>query len=510
MSNVPVASSRRSKNSCNWMLSGSSARSILKEIIGSQQAKVTAVKESKDSTKDSTAECRCRKTELNSCRGSSDNANLLKGTDVFSILCYPTNDSENLGKLQPRADIGIFIGYAPSRKGYRIYNKRTRQIMETIHVQFDELTEHMAPVQSSPGPAPNLLMPGPISSGLVPNPAPVLPYVPPTNKELEMLFQPMFDEYFFPPGNRQDPLPSVVQDPVIPTGPSVSMSIDLDAPSGSTAWCSRWQDAKLIHLLVVIPEPFVNVFAPLLITLIASCSGEITIPESNQSTLPHDHIRKWTDSHPLDNIIGNPSRPVSTRKQLATDALWCFYNSVLSKVEPKNFTSAVTEGLWFHSPSKKQFMVKLDGVFLIAMRQQKHDSLSKSRENRILKWRSQRMKVYVYHPEGLVDSRTITSMYSSFEESTLRLKQLLGHGMDTVCNNVQHSRSKHIDIRHHFIREQVEKGVVELYFVRTEYQLADIFTKALPRERFEFILPRLGMKCMKPETLKSLQDDQDE
>ncbi|GJU80762.1 hypothetical protein Tco_1283127 [Tanacetum coccineum] len=66
------------------------------------------------------------------------------------------------------------------------------------------------------------------------------------------------------------------------------------------------------------------------------------------------------------------------------------------------------------------------------------------------------------------------------------------------CNNVQHSRSKHIDIRHHFIREQVEKGVVELYFVRTEYQLADIFTKALPRERFEFILPRLGMKRRKP------------
>ncbi|GJX27043.1 hypothetical protein Tco_0233339 [Tanacetum coccineum] len=71
-------------------------------------------------------------------------------------------------------------------------------------------------------------------------------------------------------------------------------------------------------------------------------------------------------------------------------------------------------------------------------------------------------------------------------------------------------KSKHIDIRHHFIREQVEKGVVELYFMRTEYQLADIFTKALPRERFKFILPRLGMKSMKPEILKRLQDDQDE
>ncbi|GKG10763.1 hypothetical protein Tco_0342163 [Tanacetum coccineum] len=79
------------------------------------------------------------------------------------------------------------------------------------------------------------------------------------------------------------------------------------------------------------------------------------------------------------------------------------------------------------------------------------------------------------------------------------------------CNNVQHSRSKHIDIRHHFIREQVEIGVVELYFVRTEYQLADIFTKALPRERgFKFILPWLGMKSMKPETLKRLQDDTNE
>nr|GEZ44633.1 ribonuclease H-like domain-containing protein [Tanacetum cinerariifolium] len=59
------------------------------------------------------------------------------------------------------------------------------------------------------------------------------------------------------------------------------------------------------------------------------------------------------------------------------------------------------------------------------------------------------------------------------------------------CNNVQHSRSKHIDIRHYFIREQVKRGVVELYFVSTDYQLADIFTKALPRQWFEFILPHL-------------------
>ncbi|GJW78928.1 retrovirus-related pol polyprotein from transposon TNT 1-94 [Tanacetum coccineum] len=160
---------------------------------------------------------------------------------VFGALCYPTNDSEDLGKLQPTADIGIFVGYAPSRKG----------------------------------PAPNLLTPGPISSGLVPNPAPAIPYVPPTNKELEMLFQPMFDEYFNPPGIRQDPIPNVAQDPVIPTGPSVSISFDLDAPSGSHIsspldhhsssvhhGVAGEQYAKVNPFAAADPEPFVNVFAP--------------------------------------------------------------------------------------------------------------------------------------------------------------------------------------------------------------------------------------------------------
>ncbi|GKA89488.1 retrovirus-related pol polyprotein from transposon TNT 1-94 [Tanacetum coccineum] len=78
------------------------------------------------------------------------------------------------------------------------------------------------------------------------------------------------------------------------------------------------------------------------------------------------------------------------------------------------------------------------------------------------------------------------------------------------CNNVQHSRSKHIDIRFHFIKEQVENGVVELYFVNTEYQLADIFTKALGRERIEFLINKLRMRSFTPETLKQLADEAEE
>ncbi|GJR73656.1 retrovirus-related pol polyprotein from transposon TNT 1-94 [Tanacetum coccineum] len=78
------------------------------------------------------------------------------------------------------------------------------------------------------------------------------------------------------------------------------------------------------------------------------------------------------------------------------------------------------------------------------------------------------------------------------------------------CNNVQHSRAKHIDVRYHFIKEQVENGIVELYFVQTEYQLADIFTKPLPRERFNFLIEKLGMRSMSLETLKRLAEETDE
>nr|GEW96712.1 retrovirus-related Pol polyprotein from transposon TNT 1-94 [Tanacetum cinerariifolium] len=86
---------------------------------------------------------------------------------VFGALCYLTNDNENLGKLQPKADIGIFIGYAQTKKAFWIYNRRTRRIVKTIHVNFDELTA-MDSEQSSSGPAFHEMSPATISSGLVP------------------------------------------------------------------------------------------------------------------------------------------------------------------------------------------------------------------------------------------------------------------------------------------------------------------------------------------------------
>ncbi|GJX67224.1 hypothetical protein Tco_0302951 [Tanacetum coccineum] len=76
------------------------------------------------------------------------------------------------------------------------------------------------------------------------------------------------------------------------------------------------------------------------------------------------------------------------------------------------------------------------------------------------------------------------------------------------CNPVQHSRTKHIDIRYHFIKEHVEKGTVELYFVGTEYQLADIFTKALPKERFKYLVHRIVIIMAQPQCLADVHQDE--
>nr|GEX82135.1 retrotransposon protein, putative, unclassified [Tanacetum cinerariifolium] len=72
------------------------------------------------------------------------------------------------------------------------------------------------------------------------------------------------------------------------------------------------------------------------------------------------------------------------------------------------------------------------------------------------------------------------------------------------CNPVQHSRTKHIAVRYHFIKEHVEKGTIELYFVQTDYQLADIFTKALPTYHFNYLVRRLGMGSLSPKELERL------
>ncbi|GJY15638.1 retrovirus-related pol polyprotein from transposon TNT 1-94 [Tanacetum coccineum] len=241
--------------------------------------------------------------------------------------------------------------------------------MEIIQVQFDELTEPIALVHISTRPEPILLTPGQISSGLIHNPIPAAHYVPPTNEDLKILFQLMFDEYLEPTSvERTVPPAPAVQVPVVLADvrpPILHQGVAV----GPTIKDNPFAQAE--------DNPFVNVFAPEPSSE-ESSSRDVSSAESTQATQPHNHLRKWSKDHPLDNVIGNPSSLISTRKQLAIDALWCFYNSVLSKVKPKNFKNAMDEACWFEAMQEEihkfnrlqvwELVPKPDCVMVIALK----------------------------------------------------------------------------------------------------------------------------------------------
>nr|GFA13691.1 hypothetical protein [Tanacetum cinerariifolium] len=256
---------------------------------------------------------------------------------VFGALCYPTNDSENLGKLQPKADIGIFIGYAPTKKAFRIYNRRTRRIVETIHVDFDELTA-MDSEQRSSGPALIDMTPGTISSGLVRTSSPSTSYVPPSRNYWDLLFQPMFDELLNPPPSVVNQAPEVIAPiaKVIPpvhtdsTSSPSSTTVDQDAPSPSKTHTTTQIQSSVIpqdvgddnmdmEVAHMGNDPFFGVPIP---EVTSAQSSSTASPQSIMQTnhpMPH-HNSKWTKDHPLNNIIGQLSR--QTYKEALTQSCW--------------------------------------------------------------------------------------------------------------------------------------------------------------------------------------------
>ncbi|GKB51612.1 retrovirus-related pol polyprotein from transposon TNT 1-94 [Tanacetum coccineum] len=455
----------------------------------------------------------------------------------------------------------------------------------------------------------------------------------------------MFDEYFNFPPSIVSPVPAVVAlEPADLTGTPSLTSIDQDEPSPSTSQTHQESQSPIIPSGV--EEQFHDI--------------EDVIPTNvHLVNQPPEYLRKWIKDHPLDNVIGNPSRLVSTRHQLQTEAMFCYFDAFLTFVEPKNYKDALKESYRVMIITLKwTFKVKLDEIggvlknkaWLVARGYRQEEGIDFEESftpvarleairifiayaphknmtvyqmdvktaflNGIL-----REEVYVNQPDGFVDQDNPNHVYkmkkdlygldvndeqnygmessdpvdthmaekskldedpqgkavdptryhgmigslmyltasrsdlvfayskdscialtayadadhAGFQDtrrSTSGSMQLLGDrlvmtdygfGFNKIplscdnksaialcCNNIQRSRSKHIDIRYYLIKEQVENGVVELYFVRTDYQLADIFTKTLGRERLEFLINKLGKKSMSPETLKRMEEEAEE
>ncbi|GJT80358.1 retrovirus-related pol polyprotein from transposon TNT 1-94 [Tanacetum coccineum] len=537
----------------------------------------------------------------------------------------------------------------------------------------------------------------------------------------------MFDEYFNPPPIVVSPVQEAAapRAEVLADSP-VSTSIDQDAPSTSIPSSQEHEQSPIISQGFE-DSPKTPTFHddPLNESPQEDSTSQGSSSNMRQLHTPFEHLGRWTKDHPIANVIGDPSRSVSTRKQLETDAMWCYFDAFLTSVEPKNFKQAMTEPSWIDAMQEEiheferlevwelvpcpdnVFLIKLKWIYKVktdesggvlknkarlvaqGFRQEEgidfeesfapvarieairifvanaaHKNMTIYQMDVKTAFLNGELKeeVYVSQPEGFVDQDNPSHVYK-LKKAHLRSKTahvmckicsqassnsnnsptlyliptlftrharndiLLGKLVDATlyrgmigslmyltssrpdlnyvvlcaryqakptekhlqavkqifrylnrtihigdklvswsskkqkitvissteaeyialsgccsqilwmrsqltdygfkfnkiplycdnksaialcCNNVQHSRAKHIDIHYHFIKEQVENGIMELYFVRTEYQLADIFTKPLPRERFNFLIDKLGMKSMSPETLKRLAEETDE
>nr|GEX73944.1 reverse transcriptase domain-containing protein [Tanacetum cinerariifolium] len=368
--------------------------------------------------------------------------------------------------------------YYEQKKAYRIY-RRTRKIIETIHVNFDELTE-MASEQSSLEPTLHEMTPATPSSGLVTNPPPSALFVPSSRHEWDLVFQQVFDEFFSPPA-------------------SVASPETVSEESSSSDVIPTTIDVNTTFLNGILHE-------------------EVYISQPDGVMDPD-----------------NPNHMYGLKKALyglkQTPRAW--YDLLSSFLLPQGFSKGTVDPTFFISRKDKDILLRhllnQSKYALKSLKKYIMESCDPMDTPMVVKSKldgdTQGKAIDPIHYRGMVDTLTSSRPDLVYVVFLWMRSQLTDYGLGFnkipmycdnksaiafCCNNVQHSRSKHIDIRYHFIKEQVENGVVELYFVSTKYQLANIFTKALCRDRIEFLIDKLGMRSFTPETLKELADEAEE
>ncbi|GJY65310.1 retrovirus-related pol polyprotein from transposon TNT 1-94 [Tanacetum coccineum] len=375
---------------------------------------------------------------------------------VFGALCYLTNDSEKFGKLQPKADI-----------------------------DFDELTA-MASEHSSSGPALHEMTPATISSRLVPNPSPLTPNAEALNEfrsleVMELVPRPKSYGYYFEVDLqvKLDEWEVYVSQPdgfVDPDNHNHVYKLK-KALYGLKQALRAWRK-RITSGLVFVDDIFLQHLTPvfgiyLLKSLLdTSLGGEVQTGADKEGKKSVDRAR----------VSGSATKNT--------------YNAVSKGYFSVSIRGTVNWGTWL--------IRWISSIAITAFADADHAGCQDTRHNtsgsmqflgdRLVSWSSKRQK-----------SAAISSTEAEYIAMSGCCAQILWMRSQLTDYGLGFNKipmSKHIDIRFHFIKEHVENEVIELYFVNTEYQLADIFTKALTRERIEFSINKLGMRSFTPETLK--------
>nr|GEX56795.1 hypothetical protein [Tanacetum cinerariifolium] len=227
---------------------------------------------------------------------------------VFSALCYPKNDREDIGKLGAKGDIGFFIGYSADSCAYKIYNRRTKKIMVTMNVSFNELLAMDFEQRSS-------------KPGL--------------QSELDLLFEAMYDDYIGGQPSATARTISPAQEPQVRQTSTASTTIADTAPTPTNS---------------------------------SSHATNIPISLQDDNELNPNALfdgNTFTKDHPLEQVIREPSRPVLIRNQLRSDGDMCMYALTVSTIEPKNVKEAMTDPAWIDSIQEELLQFKRLDVWVL-------------------------------------------------------------------------------------------------------------------------------------------------
>ncbi|GJU42225.1 retrovirus-related pol polyprotein from transposon TNT 1-94 [Tanacetum coccineum] len=539
---------------------------------------------------------------------------------IFGCTCYLTRDGENLAKIKEKGDPCILVGYSNQSKGYRVYNKRTRLIVESIHLRFDEIKE-MSKTSVANNTSSLVLQRKKESdydnSGLTPQLQNVSPSADTTNssqQELDLLFGPLYDEFFnvgTSSVNKSSSRTVNFKQQDTPPTTNIQSSSEPTTPT-KTIHAEENNDNQVVDTQVQQDE-FINTFCTPVREVFESSLRNIENSYMHTFYQLHDSEYRWTKDHPLEQVRGNPSKPMQTIRQLATDPEMCMFALTVSTAEPKNNKKAMADSAWIevmqeelHQFDRLQVWELVDKPF------GKTEEGIDFEESFSLVARLEDVRIFVAYvahksfPIYQMDVKTAFLNGPLKEEAKYTLEILKKHGMEngqsigtpmatkpkldadlsgepvdqtdyphhhmdsgirkgywldlTAFSDADHAgcldtrkstsggiqflgdklvswmskkagpvlqmsiarrircvicklRSSNSDGGQRFkimastttkYRCIVENGIIELYFVRTEYQLADMFTKALPEDRFQYLVKQIGMRCLTPAELEVL------
>ncbi|GJW22727.1 retrovirus-related pol polyprotein from transposon TNT 1-94 [Tanacetum coccineum] len=248
---------------------------------------------------------------------------------IFGSLCYIVKDGENLDKMKEKGDACIFVGYSTLSRAYQVYNKRTRVIVETIHVNFDELplmaSDHVSsdivPQCLTTALEHDSLSPDPQSQENVPHTTETVT----TSNELDLLFN-------TPPLNIQ-------------TTPETTSQTPTQAPT-VTANENIIQAETNKEYAHVDEEEFINIFSTHVQERGETSSRYVNSSNMHTFYQQHPSEHRWTKDHLLEQVIRNLSQSIRTRRQLETNGEMCMFTLTVSRTEPKNIKEAMADSAW--------------------------------------------------------------------------------------------------------------------------------------------------------------------